>query len=444
MKDYINHLLAEEILDSRGNPTIQVKVMLGSGVTGTASVPSGASTGRREAFELRDQDLSRFLGRGVLKAVSNINHVLASLLIGQDVLNQRGLDAAMCRADGTPNKSKLGANAILAVSLAAARAGAAAEQLPLYRYIARLSGVQESDSYTLPVPMLNVLNGGQHASNNLAFQEFMLYPTGALSFAQGLRFAAEIFQHLKMLFRARGLSTAVGDEGGFAPELDNHEEAIRLIVQAIQEAGYEPGQQVSLALDPAASQFYGNSQYILGNNGQTSRSSSGIGELYLDLVNRYPITSIEDGMAEDDWEGWLLLTRILGKRVQLVGDDVFVTNTTLLKCGIEEGVANAILIKPNQIGTLTETLDTIALARSAGYGIVVSHRSGETEDTFIADLAVGTGCGQIKSGSLCRSERVAKYNRLLSIERELGPRAIYYGPEVSEKYQRGGSSAIGG
>ena len=437
MKNSINHILAEEILDSRGNPTVQAKLTLASGVMASASVPSGASTGRREAYALRDQDPSRFLGKGVLKAVSNINNVLGALLIGRDVQDQRRLDAAMCHADGTLNKSKLGANAILAASLAVARAGAAAEGLPLYRYIARLSGVQEPDSFTLPVPMINVINGGKHASNNLDFQEIMLYPTGSLSFAQGLRFAAEIFQHLKILLRARGFSTAVGDEGGFAPELLNHEEAIELIIQAIREAGYEPGKHVSLALDSAASQFYQDNQYLLGTNGQNSRSSAGIGELYLDLVKRYPITSIEDGVAEDDWEGWLLLTRILGGRVQLVGDDVFVTNTELLKRGIEEGIANAILIKLNQIGTLSETLDAIALARSAGYGIIVSHRSGETEDTFIADLAVGTGCGQTKSGSLCRSERVAKYNRLLFIERELGVQAIYYGPEVSENYRSG-------
>ena len=437
MKNQIDHLLAEEILDSRGNPTVQAKVVLASRVMATASVPSGASTGRREAFELRDQDPSRFRGKGVLKAVSNINNVLSSMAIGQDVLDQRKLDAAMCNADATLDKSRLGANAILAASLAVARAAAAAEQIPLYRYIARLSGSVEQESQTLPVPMLNVLNGGQHASNNLAFQEFMLYPTGAMSFAQGLRFAAEIFQQLKSLLYARGFSTAVGDEGGFAPELKNHEEALELIVEAIQEAGYEPGKEVSLALDPAASQFYHNSQYTLGKDGQTSRNSSGMGELYVDLVDRYPIVSIEDGVAEDDWEGWILLTRILGRKVQLVGDDVFVTNTERLQRGIDEGIANAILIKPNQIGTLTETLDAITLARKAGYGIVVSHRSGETEDTFIADLAVGTGCGQIKSGSLCRSERVAKYNRLLSIERELGYQAVYYGPELSNKYRSG-------
>jgi enolase len=325
MKNQIDHLLAEEILDSRGNPTVQAKVVLASRVMATASVPSGASTGRREAFELRDQDPSRFRGKGVLKAVSNINNVLSSMAIGQDVLDQRKLDAAMCNADATLDKSRLGANAILAASLAVARAAAAAEQIPLYRYIARLSGSVEQESQTLPVPMLNVLNGGQHASNNLAFQEFMLYPTGAMSFAQGLRFAAEIFQQLKSLLYARGFSTAVGDEGGFAPELKNHEEALELIVQAIQEAGYEPGKEVSLALDPAASQFYQNSQYTLGKDGQTSRNSSGMGELYVDLVNRYPIMSIEDGVAEDDWEGWILLTRILGRKVQLVDDDVFVT-----------------------------------------------------------------------------------------------------------------------
>jgi enolase len=435
MKTNIDRLWAEEILDSRGNPTVQAAVTLPLGVVATASVPSGASTGRREACELRDQGSSRFFGKGVFKAVSNINNVLSALLVGQDVLDQRKIDTAMCHADGTPNKSKLGANAILAVSLAVARAAAMVERLPLYGYIARLAGTRESDFFTLPVPMTNVLNGGQHASNELEFQEFMLYPHGAPNFAEALRYAAEIFQHLKILLRARGLSTGVGDEGGFAPDIQSHEEALELIVEAIDDAGYRANEQVSVALDPAASAFFQEGEYIVSRNRRAGRTPAGMGELYLELVNRYPIVSIEDGAAEDDWEGWKLLTKVLGKRIQLVGDDLFATNTELLRRGIGEGIANAILIKPNQIGTLSETLDAIAMARMAGYGVIVSHRSGETEDTFIADLAVGTGCGQIKAGSVCRSERVAKYNRLLTIERELGNQAVYYGSKLVEKFK---------
>jgi enolase len=310
----------------------------------------------------------------------------------------------MCQADGTPNKSKLGANAILAISLAAARAGAAAERLALYDYISRLAGTRQSH-FTLPVPMTNVLNGGQHASNELEFQEFMLYPHGAPNFAEALRYAAEVFQLLKILLRARGFSTAVGDEGGFAPDLQSHEEALDLIVEAIQDAGYRLNEQISVALDPAASSFFEKGDYVVSNKRKVARTPAGMGELYLELVGRYPIVSIEDGVAEDDWEGWNLLTKVLGKKVQLVGDDLFVTNTEILRRGIQEGIANAILIKPNQIGTLSETLDAIAMARAAGYGVIVSHRSGETEDTFLADLAVGTGCGQIKAGSLCRIEQ---------------------------------------
>jgi enolase len=435
MKTNIDQLWAAEILDSRGNPTVRAAVTLPTGVVATASVPSGVSTGRREACELRDQDSSRYFGKGVLKAVSNISNVLSPLLTGQDVLDQRGIDSAMCHADGTPNKSNLGANAILAVSLAVARGAAAAEHLPLYAYIGRLAGTRESNSFTLPVPMANVLNGGQHASNELEFQEFMLYPHGAPNFAEALRYAAEIFRRLKILLRARGFSTDVGDEGGFAPDVQSHEEALELIVEAIEDAGYRLNEQVSLALDPAASSFFEKGEYIVSKNRKVSRTSAGMGELYLELVNRYPIVSIEDGAAEDDWEGWNLLTKVLGKKVQLVGDDLFVTNTELLRRGIQEGIANAILIKPNQIGTLSETLDAIAMARTAGYGVIVSHRSGETEDTFIADLAVGTGCGQIKAGSLCRSERVAKYNRLLTIERELGNDAVYYGSKVIDRFK---------
>ena len=435
MRTNIDQLWAEEILDSRGHPTVRATVTLRSGLVAAASVPSGAPTGRREARELRDQDSSRFFGKGVLKAISNIDNVLGPLLIGRDVLDQRALDTAMCQADGTPNKSKLGANAILAVSLAVARAGAAAEHLALYDYIGRLAGTRESHYFTLPVPMTNVLNGGRHASNELEFQEFMLYPHGAPNFAGALRYAAEVFQRLKILLRARGYSTAVGDEGGFAPDLQNHEEALDLIVEAIEDAGYRLNEQISVALDPAASSFFAKGDYIVSKKRNVARTPAGMGELYLELVSRYPIVSIEDGAAEDDWEGWNLLTKVLGKKVQLVGDDLFVTNTAILRRGIQEGIANAILIKPNQIGTLSETLDTIAMARAAGFGVIVSHRSGETEDTFIADLAVGTGCGQIKAGSLCRTERVAKYNRLLLIERELSGQAAYYGSKVIDKFK---------
>jgi enolase len=433
MKSNIDRIWAQEILDSRGNPTVHATVILADGVVGSASVPSGASTGRREAFELRDKDQSRFLGKGVLKGVSNINAILCSSLSGIDALNQRKVDEAMCRLDGTPDKSNLGANAILAVSLAVARAAAAAKNVALYRYIRQLSDTPEEEVFTLPVPMINVLNGGQHASNELEFQEFMLYPHGAPNFSEALRFSAEIFQHLKILLAARGFATAVGDEGGFAPDLQSHEEALTLILEAIEDAGYEPNAQVSLALDPAASAFYRENEYVLNGNRHIARTSAGMGELYANLVKQYPIVSIEDGAAEDDWEGWRLLTRTLGRKMQLVGDDLFVTNQELLRRGIVEGIANAILIKPNQIGTLSETLDTIALARKSCYGIIVSHRSGETEDSFIADLAVGTGCGQIKAGSLSRSERLAKYNRLLTIEHELGEKAEYFGGRAIEK-----------
>jgi enolase len=436
MKSNIDRIWAQEILDSRGNPTVHATVILADGVVGSASVPSGASTGRREAFELRDKDQSRFLGKGVLKGVSNINGILCSSLSGIDAFDQRKVDEVMCRLDGTPDKSNLGANAILGVSLAVARAAAAAKNVALYRYIRQLSDIPEEEVFTLPVPMINVLNGGQHASNELEFQEFMLYPHGAPNFSEGLRFSAEIFQHLKILLRARGFATAVGDEGGFAPDLRSHEEALALILEAIEDAGYQPNEQVSLALDPAASAFYRENEYLLDGNRHIARTSAGMGELYAMLVKQYPVISIEDGMAEDDWEGWRLLTRILSRKIQLVGDDLFVTNQELLRHGIAEGIANAILVKPNQIGTLSETLDTIALARQSYYGIIVSHRSGETEDSFIADLAVGTGCGQIKAGSLSRSERLAKYNRLLTIEHELEHRADYFGGRAIDKRRR--------
>jgi enolase len=350
MKSNIDRISAQEILDSRGNPTVQASITLAGGIVASASVPSGASTGRLEAFEIRDKDPSRFLGKGVLKAVANINAILGSFLIGMDVLDQRKIDRTMCQADGTANKSKLGANAILAVSLAVARAAAAAQNLPLYRHIRNLSDIPEEEVFAVPVPMINVLNGGQHASNELEFQEFMLYPHGAATFSDALRFSAEIFQHLKVLLSARGFSTAVGDEGGFAPDLQSHEEALALILAAIEDAGYESNEQVSLALDPAASGFYRENEYLLNGNRHVARTSAGMGELYADLVKKYPIVSIEDGAAEDDWEGWRLLTRTLSGKIQLVGDDLFVTNTELLRRGIAEGIANAILIKPNQIG----------------------------------------------------------------------------------------------
>jgi enolase len=433
METAIDRIWAQEILDSRGNPTVQATAVLAGGVVAMASVPSGASTGRREAFELRDKDPSRFLGQGALKAVSNINTVLSPVLVGLDALDQRKVDRAMCEIDGTSNKSKLGANAILAVSLAVARAAAAAQNMPLYRYIRKLSDIPDQEAFVLPVPMINVLNGGQHASNELEFEEFMLYPHGAPNFSEALRYSAEIFHHLRILLAARGFTTAVGDEGGFAPALQSHEEALALILEAIEDSGYEANEQVSFALDPAASAFYREKEYILNGNRHVGRTSAGMGELYANLVKQYPIVSIEDGAAEDDWEGWHLLTRTLGRKIQLVGDDIFATNTKLLRRGIAEGIANAILIKPNQVGTLSETLDAMRLARKSCYGVIVSHRSGETEDSFVADLAVGTGCGQIKAGSLSRSERLAKYNRLLTIERELGDQADYFGPRAIDK-----------
>jgi enolase len=416
----IHDISAHEILDSRGNPTLSVTVRLKGGALGTASVPSGASTGTQEAFELRDGDPARYGGKGVLKAVAAVGKEIAPEFIGRDAASQAQLDADLCKLDGTSNKSRLGANAILGVSLAVARAAASAQGVPLYEYLCRLVDYGESQPFILPVPMMNVLNGGRHASNNVDFQEFMLFPVGAPTFAEALRWGVETFHALKMLLAARGLSTAVGDEGGFAPDLKSNNEAIEILLQAIQEAGYRPGKDVAIALDPAASEFYRKGEYVFAKSGGARRHSSGMGELYLDLVGKYPIASLEDGMAEDDLEGWMLLTKTLGGKIQLVGDDVFVTNPAIFSRGIEHGVANAILIKLNQIGTLTETLLTIAMAKKADYGVVVSHRSGETEDTFIADLAVATGCGQIKTGSLCRSERVAKYNRLLTIERELG------------------------
>ena len=415
---------AFEILDSRGNPTVQADVVLSSGAVGTANAPSGASTGSREALELRDGDKTRYLGKGVLKAVSAINGDIAALLKGKDAADQRGIDQLMIDADGTENKSKYGANAILAVSLAAARAVATAKNIPLYQHIADINGT--AGQYSMPVPMMNIINGGEHADNNVDIQEFMVQPVGAQNFAEALRMGAEVFHQLKKVLHARGLSTAVGDEGGFAPNLPSNEAAIEAIIESVEKAGYRMGDDITLALDCAASEFYDNGEYNLAGEGKRF-DSAGFADYLADLSARYPILSIEDGMHESDWAGWADLTKKIGDRVQLVGDDLFVTNTKILKRGIDESIANSILIKFNQIGSLSETLDAIAMARKAGFTAVISHRSGETEDTTLADLAVGTAAGQIKTGSLCRSDRVAKYNRLLRIEAELGGKAPYRG-----------------
>jgi enolase len=411
---------AREVLDSRGNPTVEVDIMLAGGATGRAAVPSGASTGMREALELRDGDAALYLGKGVRTAVRNVVELLAPEILGYDVTDQVGLDRAMLECDGTENKSRMGANAILALSMAAARAGADAYGLPLFRY---LGGIAAN---TLPTPMMNIINGGAHASNSLDIQEFMVIPLGAPTMADAVRMGAEIFHHLKTQLKKRGLNTAVGDEGGFAPDLASNEEALSLIMEAIAAAGYTAGKDVALALDVAASEFYKDGAYHLEGEGRVLSSIEMI-DYYEGLLDRYPIVSIEDGLAEEDWENWALMTRRLGKRVQLVGDDVFVTNPAILKKGIEEGIANAILIKLNQIGTVSETLEAIAMAKKAGYATVISHRSGETEDTFIADLAVGLNAGQIKTGSLSRSDRVAKYNQLIRIEEALGEAAVYAG-----------------
>ena len=415
----IEAVSALEVLDSRGNPTVSVTVRTGSG-EGTAIVPSGASTGAHEAVELRDRDGRRYGGKGVLKAVQNVNLELAHAVIGLDVLDQAGIDQAMIELDRTDNKGRLGANAILGVSLAAARAAAASTGQPLYRY---LGGAQ---ARLLPMPMANVLNGGVHADNNLDLQEFMVCPVGPATFADAIRAVAEVYQALKKVLHERKLTTAVGDEGGFAPELDSNEEALQLLVEAIGKAGYQAGGDIAIAIDPAASEFFKNGRYELAGEGRTLEPAELV-DLYAEWADRYPIVSIEDGMAEDDWEGWALLTEKLGERVQLVGDDLFVTNVKRLQEGIDRGIANSILVKVNQIGTLTETLDTLELARSADYSAVISHRSGETEDSTIADLVVATGAGMIKTGAPARSDRVAKYNRLLSIESVLGVGARYAG-----------------
>ena len=413
----IADIRAFEILDSRGNPTVQADVILDNGIVGTASAPSGASTGSREALELRDGDKSRYLGKGVLMAVENINTDIRTLLLGMNAADQAHIDTIMIDADGTPNKSALGANAILAVSLAAAKAAAANQNIPLYAHIANINGTP--NVYSMPVPMMNILNGGEHADNNVDIQEFMVQPLSAGSFSEALQVGAEIFHSLKQVLGSKGLNTAVGDEGGFAPNLSSNAEALAVIKEATEAANYKLGEDVTLALDCAASEFYSEGKYNLSGEGKVY-SAEGFSDFLSDLCDQFPIISIEDGQDESDWNGWEYQTKKLGNRVQLVGDDLFVTNTEILSRGIKMGIANSILIKFNQIGTLTETLNAISMAKSAGYSVVISHRSGETEDTTIADLAVGTAAGQIKTGSLCRSDRVAKYNRLLRIETELG------------------------
>jgi enolase len=420
MTEIIN-IHAREILDSRGNPTIETEVTLMSGALGRAAVPSGASTGEQEMLELRDGDKKRYLGKGVLKAIGNVLHKIGPEIIGMDCLNQRDIDYTMIGLDGTDNKGNLGANAILSVSMACARAGAAAMDIPLYRYI---GGVMAKD---IPVPMMNILNGGQHADNNMDIQEFMIMPVGAPTFREGLRMSAEVFHTLRSVLKGKGYSTAVGDEGGFAPNLKSNGEALSLITTAIEKAGYKPGTDLAIALDSAASAFFSKGKYNLSAEKNPRKSSEEMVKFYQDLVKKYPIVSIEDGLAEDDWDGWKRLTDAMGAKTQIVGDDIFVTNKKLLEKGISRGIANSILIKLNQIGTLTETLETIQTAKEAGYTTVVSHRSGETEDTYMADVAVAANCGQIKSGSLSRSERLAKYNQLLRIEEELGDAAVYRG-----------------
>jgi enolase len=418
---HIQTIHAREILDSRGNPTIEVDITLSGGEVGRASVPSGASTGSHEAIEKRDGDRKRYQGKGVLQAIEGVNQDLAKALRGFSVIEQAELDETLLSLDGTFNKEKFGANAILAISLAAAKAAALYRGIPLYQHIAKDS------HYTLPVPMMNIINGGAHADNGLAIQEFLILPIGAPNFSEALRYGTEIFHTLKKLLHKKGLSTGIGDEGGFAPQLDSNHMALELILEAIHQAGYQPGKQIYLGLDVASTEFYQNSKYHMGKK---EYSSNEFADYLLELANDFPIISIEDGMAENDWEGWQLLTANLGSKIQLVGDDLFVTNTQLLQRGISEGVANAILIKPNQIGSLTETLAAINMAKQAKYNTIISHRSGETEDTTIADLAVATQAGQIKTGSLCRTDRVAKYNQLLRIAEELGEKAHYAGISV--------------
>ncbi|MDN5353559.1 MAG: enolase [Candidatus Cloacimonadota bacterium] len=422
MSEIIN-VLAREILDSRGNPTVEVEVLLDSGFAGRAAVPSGASTGEYEAVELRDGDNGRYNGKGVLQAVKNVNEKIGPALMGYDVVEQANIDKLMLDMDGTSNKGNFGANAILGVSLACARAASAELGLPLYRYIGG------TNSKTLPVPMANIMNGGKHADNNVDFQEFMIMPIGAKSFKEALQMNAEVFHTLKAYLKKNGYSTSVGDEGGFAPDLDSNEQALEVIMKAIEIAGYRAGEDISIALDPASSEFFENGKYNLKAENK-KLSSAEMVDYYVKIVGKYPIISIEDGLAEDDWEGWKLMVEKLGDKIQIVGDDLFVTNVARLKRGIQEKAANSILIKLNQIGTLTETLDTIEMAKTAGYTCVISHRSGETSDDFIADLAVAVNSGQIKTGSICRSERIAKYNQLLRIEQELADSAVFKGKEV--------------
>jgi len=426
----IKSIDAMEILDSRGNPTIQVSVTLARGATGVAKVPSGASTGKKEAVELRDGDKARYNGKGVLKAVHNVIDVIQPAIKGFDAADQEGLDEKLIALDGTPNKSKLGANAILGVSIAAAKATAAEKKIPLYRqFVSR-------DEYILPVPQLNVLNGGRHADNNVDFQEFMIVPLGAPSFSEALRAASETFHMLKEVLHRKGYETSVGDEGGFAPRLRSNEEPVELILSAIQKAGYQEEKDIAINLDPAASEFFEDGQYIFHKSDKSRKSSDEMIELWADWLKKYPIPSLEDGWAEDDWEGWKKLTAKLGSQAQLVGDDIFVTNPEIFSKGIKEGIANSILIKLNQIGTVTETLRCIEIAQKNNYTCVVSHRSGETDDTTIADFTVATGVGQLKTGSVCRGERIAKYNRLLEIEKELGSHAKYAGRSVYQRWSK--------
>ena len=424
----IESIKAREVLDSRGNPTVEVDCLLDGGIRGRSIVPSGASTGEHEALELRDGDKKRYLGKGVLKAVHNVNSIIGPSLTGQDATLQSHIDQVMISMDGTKNKSKLGANAMLGVSMAVARAAAQSHGLPLFRYI---GGVKAS---VLPVPMMNIVNGGAHADNNVDLQEFMIMPIGAPSMPEAIRMGAEVFHQLKKILHDSGHGTAVGDEGGFAPNLKSNQEAIELILKAIEAAGYKPGDEIALALDAASSEFYDkHGKYIFKKSDKSTKTADEMVKLYAEWVNKYPIVSIEDGLAEDDWDGWQALTRELGKKVQLVGDDLFVTNTERLARGMAMGVGNAILIKVNQIGTLTQTLDAINMARKASYGIVISHRSGESEDTFIADLAVATNAGQIKTGSMSRTDRVAKYNQLLRINEELAEQAVYAGADALKR-----------
>ncbi len=417
----ITDVIAREVLDSRGNPTVEVDVQLECGIVGRAIVPSGASTGEHEAVELRDGDKKRYCGKGVLNAVKNVNEIIMPEIIGFDTTQQTAIDKKLIDLDGTPNKSKLGANAILGVSLAAARAAASALDLPLYKYI---GGV---NAKVLPVPMMNIINGGSHADNNVDVQEFMIMPVGAPCFKEALRMGAEIFHSLKSVLKAKNMNTAVGDEGGFAPNLSSNEEAIQVIIESIEKAGYKPGKDIMIAIDAASSEFYKNGKYVLSAEAKPEKTAKEMADFYAEWVKKYPIISIEDGLDQNDWEGWKILTEKLGKKIQLVGDDLFVTNTKKLAEGIKKGIGNSILIKVNQIGTLTETLNAIEMAKQAGYTAVVSHRSGESEDTTIADIVVATNAGQIKTGSLCRTDRIAKYNQLLRIEEELGNIAEYRG-----------------